>query len=275
MPEAERKARAAAVWRRLVAARPKDPAIATQVADLFRQAEMPDEAIALYNKAIELAPDAPQYREYLGEYYHALKRPDDALAAWRPIAAGPNRSAKNLARLAEVLAGFGYKDEAIAAAAEACTLDPEALELRLKHADLLQAAERFDAAGGELAVAARLAADDDERETVLERQIKNEQAGGKLAERIAALRTEIAAAGERRSRPRGGARRRLARYLEADQKLPEAIGGDRARAGARRPLGAGLGESRRGCTRRRAGSATRPTWRAGWPGSTAARGPTT
>src|SRR5439155_9028963 len=114
LPEAGRKRNAAAVWRRLVEARPKDPAIATQVADLFRRAEMPDEAIALYRKAVELAPDSPQYREYLGEYYHALKRTDDALAAWRPIAAGANRNPKNLARLAEVLAGFGYQDEAIA-----------------------------------------------------------------------------------------------------------------------------------------------------------------
>ena len=47
--------------------------------------------------------------------YHSLKRPDDALAAWRAIAAGPNRNARSLTRLGEVLAGFGYKDEAIAA----------------------------------------------------------------------------------------------------------------------------------------------------------------
>src|SRR5262249_34904375 len=69
-PEAERKKAAAAVWRRSVEARPKDAAIAVQVADLFRQAEMPEEAIALYKKAIELAPGSPQYYEYLGEYYH-------------------------------------------------------------------------------------------------------------------------------------------------------------------------------------------------------------
>jgi tetratricopeptide (TPR) repeat protein len=224
VPEVKRKARAAAVWRRLIAARPKDPAIATQVADLLRQAEATDEAIALYRKAVELAPDSPHYREYLGEYYHALKRPDDALAAWRPMAAGPNRSAKSLARLTEVLAGFGYKDEAIATAAEACTLDPEALALRLKHADLLQAAGRPGAAGAELAIAARLAADDDERETVLERQIKNEQSGGQLGERIAALRTEIAAAGDSDRGRAAALWRRLARYLEVDQKLPEAIG---------------------------------------------------
>ena len=222
LPAAERTARAAAVWRRLVAARPKDPAIATQVADLFRQAELPEDAIALYRQAVDLAPGAPQYREYIGEYYHVLKRPDDALAAWRPIAAGPNRNARNLARLAEVLAGFGYKAEAIAAVGDACTLDPEALALRLKHADLLQAAGRFDAAGDELDAAARLAAGDDERETVLERQIQNEKAGGKLTERIAALRAEIAAAGEGDRGRAAALGRRLARTLEVAQKLPEA-----------------------------------------------------
>ena len=65
---------AQSVWRRLTDARPKDPVIAAQVADLFRQAEMVDDAISLYLRAIELAPAAAQYREYLGEYYHTLKR---------------------------------------------------------------------------------------------------------------------------------------------------------------------------------------------------------
>ena len=108
------KAAAAAIWRKLLLAKPNDPVATAQVADLFRQAEMVDDALALYKKAIELAPNNPQYHEYLGEYLHNLKRSDEAKAAWAKIADGPNKNAKNLTRLAEVLAGFGYVKEAIA-----------------------------------------------------------------------------------------------------------------------------------------------------------------
>src|SRR5690606_16012460 len=104
--EARQKA-AETVWRRLAAARPKDALAATQVADLFRHAEMPDQALEMYQKAVALAPADPQYREYLGEFYHIRKEPQHALATWREIAAGKNRTAENLARLAEVFAGFG------------------------------------------------------------------------------------------------------------------------------------------------------------------------
>ena len=110
------KAAAAAIWRKLLVAKPNDAVATAQVADLFRQAEMVDDALALYKKAIELAPNNPQYHEYLGEYLHQLKRSDEARAAWARIAEGPNRNAKNLTRLAEVLAGFGYVKEAIGAA---------------------------------------------------------------------------------------------------------------------------------------------------------------
>src|SRR4029077_7178669 len=136
-PEAERKQAAAAVWQKLVAARPKDSLTATQVADLFRQSEMPDEALTLYKKAIELSPDATQYREYLGEYFHTLKRSDEALAVWREIVAGKNHKAENLARLAEVLAGFGYLPEGVAYIQEACKLDRDEFKYPLKAAELL------------------------------------------------------------------------------------------------------------------------------------------
>ena len=86
--ETKRKQAAAAIWRKITAAKPKDPLVAIQVADLFRQTEMTDEALELYRRAITLAPDQPQYREYLGEYLHSLKRSDEALVEWRAFAAG-------------------------------------------------------------------------------------------------------------------------------------------------------------------------------------------
>ena len=114
-PEAERRAAAAPSGNGCWTRSPTTPVVASQVADLMRTAGATDDAIALYKKAIELAPNAPQYREYLGEYYHSLKRSEEALATWRPIAEGANRTSKNLSRLAEVFAGFGYRKEAIAA----------------------------------------------------------------------------------------------------------------------------------------------------------------
>jgi tetratricopeptide (TPR) repeat protein len=218
-PEAERKQAAAAVWRRLVEARPKDAATAVLVADLFRQAEMPDQALDLYKKAIELAPDSAQYHEYLGEYYHTLKRPKEALETWGKIAAGPNRTAKNLGRLAEVLAGFGYLKEALAPLDEACRLDPETFDYPFKYADLLLQAGRYDDALKQLDRAAKAADDAEQLEAVLDFQIKTYQAAEKLTEQIDALRKDLDA-GKDATADRW---RRLARYDEADQKLPEAL----------------------------------------------------
>ena len=90
--------------------------------------DLNDEAIALYlEKAIKLAPESSQYREYLGEYYHALKRPGDALATWRATRHGdePIEPPRALGRLGEVLAGFGYRKEALEPLTEACKLEPE------------------------------------------------------------------------------------------------------------------------------------------------------
>jgi tetratricopeptide (TPR) repeat protein len=218
-PEPERKKAAAAVWNKLIERRPKDPAAAVQVADLLRQAEMPEEAIAQYKRAITLAPDSPQYHEYLGEYYHTLKRPKEALAAWGQLAAGKNRNAKSLGRLAEVLAGFGYKPEALTAIADACALDKDSFELQIKYADLLQQLERYDDALKQLDVAAKAADDAEQGEEVLDLRIKTFQASGKLADQIEALRAELDAGKDSTSERW----RTLARYFEADQKLPEAM----------------------------------------------------
>ncbi len=130
-PEAQRKADAGAVWRKMLTARPKDPVVAAQVADLFRQADMAEDALALYRKAVELAPNEAQYYESLGEYLHALKRPDEAKAAWAKIAEPPRRDAKNLTRQGAVRAGIGYLSEGVGPLDAAVQLAPDEFPLRL------------------------------------------------------------------------------------------------------------------------------------------------
>ncbi len=215
-PEADRKAAAAAVWRRLAPPEAKDAVAVAQAADLFRQAGMTDEAIALYQRAIGLAPDSSQYREYLGEYYHSLKRTADALATWRLIAAGPGRNARTLGRLGEVLAGFGYRLEAVDPLAEACRLAPDDFDLRVRLADLRLALDQPAEALAELDRAARFAAADEQVEAVVDRQIKAYQAAGTLGATTEALALDL------KGKPTAAGWTRLARFLEADGKPTEA-----------------------------------------------------
>ncbi len=217
LPEAERKKGAAAVWRRLVEARPNDSLTATQVADLFRQVEMVDEALVLYQKAVSLSPDATQYREYLGEYYHTLKRSDEALAVWRGITAGKKRTPENLARLAEVLAGFGYLDEAVENILAACQLDDDEFKYPLKAADLLSRAEKYEEALRQLDTAEKLAGSPEDGETVLQQRIRNLQLADTLEKEIATLQQNVPTGKEAASYWY-----RLARYLEAARNLPDA-----------------------------------------------------
>ena len=218
-PLPERKAAASAIWRKLLQAKPNDPVATAQVADLLRQAEMVDDSLALYRKAIELAPNNAQYREYLGEYFHNLKRPDEAKAAWAKIADGANKNAKNLTRLAEVLAGFGYVKDAVTPLTEAVDQEKDDFSLRLALAGYLTRLERNDEAEAQLAVAGKLAERDEEKIAVLEARVKNDQAASRLAARIEGMTKQLEKA------PDAAAEEwiALARYFEADMKLPEAV----------------------------------------------------
>ncbi|MEE8450364.1 MAG: DUF1583 domain-containing protein, partial [Thermoguttaceae bacterium] len=215
LPAADRKRRAAAVWKRLTEARPGDALTATRVADLLREAELTDEALALYRKAVELAPDEPQYHEYLGQFYHSLDRPEEAVAAWQEIAAGKRRTAEYLNRLAEVLDGFGYPDEAIRAVSEACRLDAEDFHTNLLYADLLSKAERFEDAIEQLRQVAGLADSFEQREIVLDRQIDNYRSAEQLEARTQALAAELQAD----KQPTAQRWCRLARYYQASDDL--------------------------------------------------------
>lgn len=160
------------LWRRLSDAHPNDPAVATQVADLFRHSEMPDAALELYEKAVTLAPDQRQHLEHLGAYYHALQRPSEALSTWRKIADGKWRTAVNLVRLAELLSASGYWKEALLEIDAACELDQTDLELQLKAADLLTTAKQYSGALAALDKAEKLARNLDESELVLSARLK-------------------------------------------------------------------------------------------------------
>ena len=219
-PLPERKAAAAAIWRKLLVAKPNDPVTTAQVADLLRQAEMVDDALALYRKAVEQAPGNPQYHEYLGEYLHNLKRPDEAMAAWAKIAEGPNRNAKNLGRLAEVLAGFGYVKEAIAPSSEAVALEKDDFDLRLKLADYLhrlgQLRRRRDPAGRRRA----------SWPSGTRRKTPFSKLASRTTRRPAGWPSGSRPCGRSWTTTRNPTAERwavLARYLEADGKLPEAV----------------------------------------------------
>ncbi|HEY2412465.1 MAG TPA: DUF1583 domain-containing protein [Pirellulaceae bacterium] len=186
-PQEERQQAAEKIWRRLVAARPTDPLIVTQVADLFRHAEMHEAALELYQQAVTIAPHSPQYREYLGEFYHILKRPDEAVATWKNMAAGDQRTASNVSRLAEVYAQFGYLKEALLEIAAACELDPKDFALQLKAAELQIRGETYPAALASLSRAQKLAQNDEEHEAVLNQQIKIHVLENKLADLAAQL----------------------------------------------------------------------------------------
>ena len=187
----QRHQEASRVWRKMLAARPQDPHVASQVADLFRRAGMVDEALELFRQAIRLAPDAGQYREYLGEYLRSLDRLDEALATWREMAVDHRKTAPNLARLAEILAANGRLEEAIETNVLACQLDPKDLNLQLKRADLLMRGDKHEAALNQLASVSKLATTDEEREAVLQRELAALNTLNRLKARISELRASL------------------------------------------------------------------------------------
>jgi tetratricopeptide (TPR) repeat protein len=203
-----------------------------QVAELHRRAGMLDEALALYRQAVAAAPDASTPRIHLGEYLHSLGRVEEARATWRAIAAGPNRTARNLRTLADILADFDDRAEAVTLLEEARQLDPTDIGLALQQADLLVRLSRYPEALKTLDAAANLAANPAQAEDVLTRRIDVELAAGTLAAHADALAADLASGRESSSQ----AWYRLARYREATRQWPA------AEAAARRALTAPGGQ---------------------------------
>ena len=215
--EVRRKA-AFRIWNQIVSNRPDDAITVAQVADLFRQANLIDEAQTLYEKAVKLAPADPQYREYLGEFYHIQKKTDDALKTWASIAEGTQRTAENVARLAEVYNSFGYLDQAVKEIGDACKLAPKEFVLQMRAAEYLMRATKYDEALTFIDAAQLLAASDDERDSLIRQRIEIYQSSQKLEEEIARLETSVKA--NAAATPADWTV--LARYYEANRQWSDA-----------------------------------------------------
>ncbi len=213
-----RQRAAAAVWQRLVDARSDDAVIISQVADLMRKVDNTEKAIELYRRSIELAPTQPQYREYLGEYLHRLDRKHEALEVWASLAQGNRKNRDSLIRLAEVLTLFQYPDKALAAFAEAETMDPTFAQ-RMRYAELLSRSERYDDSLAQLDKAAGIVETPEEREQVLRARIEVYASSGTLADRIADAEKQVAD-----DTSNADAYRHLAMLLDAAARSVEAMG---------------------------------------------------
>ena len=213
--QAARRERAAAVWQRLAEAKRDDAVVTAQVADLMRRIEHHDAAIELYRRAIELAPDQPQYREYLGEFLHRLDRHDEAVEVWAAIAEPPRDSRDNLIRLAEVFHTFDEPERGLEVFLQAAQLDPT-FPQRLRLAELLARAERFDEALAQLDQADGVADSPEQREQVFQARVSVYGSSGTLQDRIAEAREQAAASGLAEEH------RRLALMLDASGSLAEA-----------------------------------------------------
>ncbi len=214
----ERREEATEIWNRIRDAHPDDALTTAQVADLFRNAEMNPQALELYQQAVRLAPNDPQYREYLGEFYHILKRQDEALQTWAASAAPPNRTADNLARVAEVYNSFGYLDQAVTAIVEACELAPKDFVLQIRGGEYLSRNGKFDAALEYVAAAESLAESDEQRSTVVAQRISILQSAQRLDDEIKALAEQI----DQTPQPSTADWHLLARYQAADRKWSDA-----------------------------------------------------
>ena len=236
VPQAERQAKAADIWKRMLSVRPDEPGVVVRVAELMRRAELPEEALALYRRAVELAPQDTQYREYLGDYLQAVGRIDEAVQVWNTIAEGDQRNTANLNRLAGILRAAGMQDNALSAMHAACELTPEIND----HVKLARWLREYEVAGNypraveslkQLDVAETLAETEEERRFLLEERILSLIAAKQLDHAINDLKLQLHKT-EEAGQPSGNPAEplkdvaewnRLAAYCEAAKKHSDAM----------------------------------------------------
>jgi tetratricopeptide (TPR) repeat protein len=217
--EATRRTEVTAIWNAMLTGKSNDALLYSQVADLFRNANINDRAMEFYQQAVAIAPNEPQYREYLGEFYFLQKRTDDAMKTWASIAEGSRHTAENVTRLAEIYHRFGYMNEAIATIDEACQLSPNDFAIRLQSAQYAMDAAAFDKAITWLDQAEALVENEDQIATLTTARIEAYQASEQLPAIVESLRGELT------SDPKSTSARwhLLANYQAAMQDWPAAM----------------------------------------------------
>ncbi|MBM83683.1 MAG: hypothetical protein CMJ78_24250 [Planctomycetaceae bacterium] len=166
----EYQKKALAAWSRIPEIRPDDPLLSVQVAELCRKAvrisagfgeftnrslnakrsetDFGRAALKAYEDAVRKSSGVPQYREYLGEFFFAIGENNLARAQWELIAAGPNGTAENWKRVAEILSRAELLKPAISAIQKAISQDSKRYDLHVLAAEYEMLDGNYDNALG-------------------------------------------------------------------------------------------------------------------------------
>jgi tetratricopeptide (TPR) repeat protein len=174
------------LWEQIAGMNAKDPATQVQVAEIFRRHDMNADAERHFASAVELSPEVGQYREYFGEFLVKAGRREQAAAVFAGMAEGPRRGIDTLMRLAEVLNGFEFDEQALAASREAVAAGPESFQARMQLVKLLTHQSELDEALTQLDDAAKLAPNAYFAESVVDQRISLLNRAGRLEETLTA-----------------------------------------------------------------------------------------
>ena len=216
----ERKAGAAQVWRKMLDAKPNDPVTTAQVADLLGRPSSPMKPSSSIARPPHWPPPTPSIMNISANTSITSNAPT------RPRPPGP-RSPKAPTRTPRPWPGSPKSSPASDTSRTPYHRLPKP-SLSSPTASISDSSsprstivsKSIDDAETQLTAAAKLAEKDEEKDAVLEARVKNDQAAGRLAaaHRLPAQRTSKPPAN-----PQRAAWCVLARYLEVDTKLPEAV----------------------------------------------------
>lgn len=180
---------AVSVWRQAIAVTPDLAEAQLNLGAALRQLCRWDEAVAAYQRAIALRPDDADVYNSLGLAEVGRTRLEEAMAAWRRAVALRPDHAEAHSNLSCALLGQGRLDEAVAACGRAIALKPDHAEAHSNLGCALLGQGRLDEAAAACRRAIAMKPDHAEAHTILGAALTEQ---GRLHEAAAACRTAIA-----------------------------------------------------------------------------------